>query len=150
MRRILFAAFLLCFIQAYAKTPEVPDELLTAKKAYVKNEGAQPKDLEKFIKLLTDWGRFELVNNPASADIVISLNTQLQYRTVRLPSTSGGFGGINTQQVLISYIKIFNTKDSSQLWSDETLDTKDPKYLVDNLKSKMKKKEKDKEKEKDK
>ena len=150
MRKILFAAFLFCFIQAYAKTPEVPDELLNAKTAYVKNEGAQPKDIEKFIKLLTEWGRFELVKNPESADILITLNTQLQYRTVRMPSTSGGLGGINTQQVLISYIKIFKAKDSTTLWSDETMDTKDPKYLVDNLKSKMKKKEKDKEKDKEK
>ena len=146
MRRILFAAFLFCFIQAYAKTPEVPDELLNAKKAYVRNEGAQAKDLDKFIKLLTDWGRFELVKSPESADIVITLNTQLQYRTVRMPSTSGGLGGVNTQQVLISYIKIFNAKDSTSLWSDETMDTKDPKYLVDHLKSEMKKKEKNKEK----
>ena len=150
MRRILFAAFIFCFVLSYAKT-EIPDALSDAKTAYVGNDGAVAKDVEKLSKLLADWGRFQIVEDRTKADIVITLSTQVQTRTIRLPSTGGGLGGINSQQVLVSTIRIFNTKDSSTLYTDETGgDSKDPKQLVDRLKHKMKKKDKDSEKNKEK
>jgi hypothetical protein len=140
MRRILFAAFLFCFALTYAKT-NIPEALWNAKAAYVTNDGAEPKDVEKLSKLLGEWGQFQIVQDKASADIVITLSTQLQTRTIRLPSTGGGLGGINSQQVLVSTIRIYNAKDSSMLYSDETGgDSKDPKQLVDRLKNRMKKK----------
>jgi hypothetical protein len=138
MRKIMFAAFLFCFIQTYAKTP-IPEVLLNAKTALVVNGGSENKDFEKFCKLLKEWGRFELVQKSDSADIIIRLSTKLETRTVQLPSTAGGLGGMNTQQVIISLIHISNARDDSQLWSDET-PSKDPKNLVSNLKSKLKNK----------
>jgi hypothetical protein len=136
MRRMMFTAFLFCFIQAYAKTP-IPEALLNAKTAVVINEGAEGKDFEKFCKLLNEWGRFEFVQTRGAADIVIKLSVQLQSRTVRLPNTGGGFGGMTNQQVIVSYMRIFKTEDDAQLWTDE-IPSKDPKNLVTNLKNKMK------------
>ncbi len=71
MRRMIFVAFLFCFIQAYAKTPPIPESLLNAKTAYVVNRGASVKDFERLCSLLKEWGRFELVQDPKSADIII-------------------------------------------------------------------------------
>jgi hypothetical protein len=149
MRRIFFTAFIFCFVLSYAK-PNIPEALWNAKTAYVGNDGAEPKDVEKLSKLLGEWGQFQIVQDKTTADIVITLSTQLQTRTIRLPNTGGGFGGMNSQQVLVSTIRIFNAKDSSTLYTDETGgDSKDPKQLVDRLKHKMKKKDKEKDKEKD-
>ncbi len=140
MRKIMFAAFLFCFIQAYAKTPPIPEALLNAKTATVSNEGSEAKDFDRFCKLLNEWGRFEIVPSRGKADIVIMLGSQLKTRTIQLPNVGGGFGGVQSQEVIISYIRILNATDDSLLWTDQTSDTKDPKRLVDNLKNKMKKK----------
>jgi hypothetical protein len=149
MRRVLFAAFLFCFVPAYAKD-EIPDALLNAKTALVGNDGAEAKDVDKLNKLLTEWGQFQLVQDKASADILITLSTRIQTRTIRLPSTGGGLGGVNSQEVLVSTMRIFSAKDSSTLYTDETGgDSRDPKQLIDRLKNKMKKKLKEKEKAKD-
>jgi hypothetical protein len=140
MRKIMFAAFLFCFIQTYAKTPPIPEALLNAKTALAVNDGALAKDFDKLCKLLKEWGRFELVQDQGSANIIIKISTQVHYRNVQNPSVSGGISGMTRQEVLISYLRISDARDSSLLWSDETTDSQDPKQLVDKLKSKMKKK----------
>ena len=139
MRRAMFAVLLFCFIQAYAKDP-VPEALVNAKTAVVRNTGAEDKDFDKFCKLLKEWGRFEIVQERSKADIVMALSTQLQTRTIRLPNTGGGFGGVQSQDVLITHISISSTRDDSVLWSDHTTDSKDPSPLISNLKKNLKKK----------
>jgi hypothetical protein len=136
MRRIMFAAFLFCFIQTYAKTP-IPEALLNAKTAVVINQGSDAKDFEKFCTLLSEWGRFELVPDSGKADIIIRLSTKLEIKTVQMPSTAGGLGGMNTQQVIVSTVNITNARDGSQLWTGET-PSKNPKNLVSDLKNKLK------------
>ncbi len=138
MRRMIFVALLLCFFQAYAKTPPIPESLLNAKTAFVVNRGASVKDLEKLCNLLKEWGRFELVQDQKSADIVIKISTRLQDRMVQ---SAGVGGGINTIQGLVNCLSIVDARDGTELWSDETSgDSKDPRQLVSNLKNKMKKK----------
>jgi hypothetical protein len=138
MRKIMFAVFLFCFVQSYAKTP-IPEALVNAKTALVTSEGSEPKDFDKFCDLLKEWGRFELVQTRGKADIVIQLSVQLQTQMVRMPNTGGGFGGMNNQQVIVSFIHIFDSKDNSQLWTD-SIQSKNPKNLVSNLKDKLKNK----------
>jgi hypothetical protein len=119
MRKMMFAVFLLCFVPTYAKTT-IPEELLNAKTAVVLNEGAEVKDYEKLCKLLKEWGRFEFVETRGAADIIIKLSIQLKTRNVQLPSTSGGLGGFSPQQVIVSYLIIYDAKNDNQLWTDET------------------------------
>ena len=139
MRRMIFVAFLFCFFQAYAKTPPIPESLLNAKTAFVVNRGASVKDFEKLCNLLKEWGRFELVQDQKSADIVITISTRLQDRIVQSPSV--GWRGITTIRGLVNYLSILDARDGTELWSDETSgDSKDPRQLVSNLKNKMKKK----------
>jgi hypothetical protein len=138
MRRMIFVAFLFCFFQAYAKSPPIPEALLNAKTAVVANEGADVKDFDKLCKRLKEWGRFELVQDQKSADIVIKIHTRLEDRVVEMP---GAGGGVNTVQVLINYLRILNARNGAELWSDKTSgDSKDPKQLVNKLKNRMKKK----------
>jgi len=140
MRRMIFVAFLLCFIQAYAKTPPIPEALLNAKTAFVVNRGASVKDFEKLSNLLKEWGRFELVQDQKSADIVITISTQMQDRIVQAPNVGIG-GGTTTIKGLVNYLSILDARDGTELWSAETSgDSKDPRQLVSNLKNKMKKK----------
>jgi hypothetical protein len=137
MRKLLFAAFLLCFTQCYAE--KIPEALLNAKTAFVRNDGADAKDFEKFCQLLKEWGRFEFVQDRGKADIGITLSTRLQYKTVQLPSTSGGLGGMSTQQVITSTLRVINAQDESEIWSDH-VESKNPSSLVKSLKGKLKKK----------
>ena len=137
MRKIMFAAFLFCVTQSYAE--KIPDALWNAKTAFIRNDGAETKDFDKFCALLKEWGRFEFVQDRGKADIGITLSAKLQYKTVQLPSTGGGLGGMNSQQVITSYMQVISAQDDTLLWSDQ-VDSKDPKSMVQKLKGKMKKK----------
>ena len=134
MRRMIFAAFLFCFIQAYAKTPQpVPKALSNAKTAFVKNGGAHAKDFEKLCKLLKEWGRFELVQDAKGADIFITISAQVHNRTV---DGYGINGGVTTVQELINYLHILDAKSGEELWTDQTSGgSQDPRQLVSNLKT---------------
>jgi hypothetical protein len=137
---MIFVIFLFCFIQAYAKTPPIPEALLNAKTAVVVNRGADAKDLEKLSKCLKEWGRFELVQDQKSADIVITIYTRLSTQTIQTVNV-GMSGGVNSIQVLTNYLSILDARTGEELYSDKTTpDSKDPRQLVSNLKNRMKKK----------
>jgi hypothetical protein len=85
--------------------------LMVRRAARITLSPAEAKDFDKFCRLLKEWGRFELVQDRGSADIGITLSTQLHYRTVRLPATGIGLGTVARQQVITSYIRIFNARD---------------------------------------
>lgn len=138
MRRLVWLAVFFCFTQSYAGS-NLPETLINAKTAYLRNDGAEGKDFEKFCALIREWGRFEIVEFSDKADVRITLSTQLQFKTVRMPSTGGGLGGINSQQVITSYLRIINVKDDVSLYSDQ-IESKNPKGLVQKLKSKLKNK----------
>jgi len=137
MRRIMLAFILLCFVQAYAKDP-IPEALLNAKTALVKNGGASEKDFNKLNESLKKWGRFELVEDRKSADIVITLSTGLGIRNMERP---GGSGAVQSLQVQVNYLSITSARDDSKLWNDETPGyEKNPDILVSSLKRKLKNK----------
>ena len=139
MRRMMFAVFLFCFIQAYAKDPEIPEALLNAKIAYVQRSGASEKDFTKLCEALKKWGRFELVQERKNSDITIMLSSTVETRSMERPGASGGM--MSNVQVLINHIRIMDARNDTLLWTDETsVYEKDPKILVSKLKSKMKKK----------
>lgn len=140
MKRMMFAFFLFCFIPTYAKTT-IPETLLNAKTAIVKNQGALEKDFVKLCDALKKWGRFEFVEDRANADIIIQFSADIKTRNVQIPSIGSGMGSVQSQQVLVNCIRILNAKDNTSLWSDETsVESNDPRQLIAKLKSKLKKK----------
>jgi len=140
---MIFAVFLLCFTQTYAKSPDIPEALWNAKTAYVQNSGSSTdKDYNKLSEALKKWGRFELVQDRGNTDIYIILSSSLGTQRMERPSVGGGIGGLEDIQVVINSINILNAKDGALLWTDKTSGTNsDPKSLVSKLKNKMKKKE---------
>jgi len=143
MQRMIFAVFLLCFIQAYAKSPDIPEALWNAKTAYVQNSGSSTeKDYAKLCEALKKWGRFELVQDKSSADIYIILSSAVETQQMQRPSIAGSASSVDNIQVIINSIRILNAKDGALLWTDKSAAANnDPKILVSKLKSKMKKKE---------
>jgi hypothetical protein len=137
---MMFAVLLFCFTQIYAKSP-ISEVILNAKTAIVINDRATQKDFDKFNEALKEWGRFEFVQDRASADIIITLSADIKTRNIQIPNVGGGYGGVQSQPVLVNSIRILNAKDDTPLWSDETsVESNDPKHLIANLKNKMKKK----------
>lgn len=135
----MFAVFLFCFIQAYAKDPDIPEALWNAKTAYVQNSGATEKDYTKLCEALKKWGRFELVQDKRSADIYIMLSSTVETQRMERPGVGGGM--MSNVQVIINHIRILNVQDDAPLWTDQSSAyDRDPKILVSKLKSKMKKK----------
>jgi hypothetical protein len=126
MRRMMLVTILFCFTQTYAKEP-ISEVLLNAKTSIVKNDGALDKDFAKFCEVLKEWGRFEFVQERASADIIIWLAPDIKTRNVQIPSVGGGMGSVQSQQVIINTIRILNATDDTLLWSDATsVESKDP------------------------
>ena len=133
--------FIFCCIQAYAKTP-IPEALLNAKTALVRNVDAQEKDFDKFCEALKKWGRFELVQDRKSADILITLSAGFGIQNIERPvrvetHSSSSIDRLQSLQVQIYSIRITNARDDASLYSDKT--PENPKSLVSNLKRKMKK-----------
>ncbi len=98
------------------------------------NDGARAKDFDAVYNELKKWGRFELVQERAKADIVIMLSTK-PGEDVALVG-SGGFvaGGSDSRH----YIRITRASDDAALWSDATGDWhRSPKNLVSNLKKRI-------------
>ena len=142
MRRMIFAVFLFCFIQTYAKSPDIPEALWNAKTAYVQNSGSSTeKDYNKLYEALKNWGRFELVQDKSSADIYIILYSAVEAKRMMRPGIGSSASAIEDIQVIINSIRILNTKDGAQLWTDKSsAENNDPKILVSKLKNMMKKK----------
>lgn len=136
MRKMLGAILLMfSFTLVYAKDP-IPEALLSAKTAVVENAGAEQKDVEKLREQLTKWGRFELVDSRAKADIAITLTREFKEQMVTGPG-----GRMQNFQAMINHMHIYKTEDGSELWADATSTySKDPKALVSNLKHKLKNK----------
>jgi hypothetical protein len=131
---------LFCCSQTFAKEP-LPEVLLNAKTAIVKNDGALEKDFAKFYDAMKKWGRFELVEERSKADIIVWLSADIKVRNIQIPSVNGSMGIVQSQNVIVYDIRILNEKDETPLWSDSTsVESSDPKRLVSNLQHKMKKK----------
>lgn len=78
MRRLIPATFvaLLVFSAAcFAKERHapLPTQLVTAKTVYIENQGSA-KIADKLYEELRSWGRFQLVDSPEAADVVLQLS----------------------------------------------------------------------------
>jgi hypothetical protein len=82
---------------AREKTP-VPAKLLSAKTAFLVNDGTSAKTFDRFYAELKKWNRFQLVENKDQADIVVVLSSRAM--------------GMQF------YIEITDTTNNTPLWSD--------------------------------
>jgi hypothetical protein len=74
--------FLLCFLVLAncswrnALAENVPQELLTAKKVYLRERGSDQKLLRQIREQIKEWGRWELSNSLKDADLVLVLKVE--------------------------------------------------------------------------
>ena len=113
----------------FAKDAPLPETLLTAKTAFVYNDGATDKDFDKLCNALKEWGRFKLVQDRGMADIVIELT---------LMKRQYGWG-LNSMYYENNRIRIIKARDNRLLWIDETQsgNSRNPQTLISYLKKKM-------------
>ncbi len=86
---VVIPLFLTCFLQAETKpvpAAPVPEQILSAKRAFVGNAGGDERAWEEpqfsggpnrtydeFYADMKTWGRFELVSAPADADLILEI-----------------------------------------------------------------------------
>lgn len=120
MKKILILALLVSVAYAKDRKAPLPTELLIAKTVYLDNQGGYAKTKDRAYEALQEWGRFTVVSDPASADVIVRLSTK---------TTSGGTGMIqaipNTNIALTSEdsdryttVAFISPKSGEVLWSD--------------------------------
>ena len=120
MKKLLIFLLLVSFASAKDKKAPLPTELLAAKTVYLDNQSGFAKAKDQAYEAFRTWGRFAVVSDPASADVVLRLSTS---------TTSGGTGVIqripNTNVAVSSEdtdryttLTFLNPKSGEVLWSD--------------------------------
>lgn len=95
---LVLAALVLFAVPAFAQAP-IPKALTEAKTAYLVNDGAGQGTFDDLATELQKWGRFTLVDDPAGADITITL---------------GGLKAFKGWPITIT-----RTSDKTSLWTDK-------------------------------
>jgi hypothetical protein len=122
-----------------AQQAPIPDQLMTAKSAFVVNDGVWFKVYDKFYGELVKWNRFRLVQRSEDADITIVLSHTPGTLVGGVAVPSGGvfIGGSESKY----YMRITVAKDGTPLWADMTgeagLVSNSGKRLVSNLQKRM-------------
>lgn len=127
---------LVTLTSAYAKHERMPlpDHLVQAKTVYIDNQSGFADIGDKCYDELRNWGRFQVVDSPQKADIVLlfSANRYISgYSSGSYQTTSGsidGSGNVSTQTYSngsshaivrgTTYMTVIDPKDGSSLWSD--------------------------------
>src|SRR5258707_3326410 len=103
------ALFLIAFLFLYSASPcfsknkvhaPLPGSVLSAKTVYVENHGSA-KDADSAYQELSKWGRWEIVQDRARADLVLILSAQEGQSSsgttaVYDPTPAPGMGGAGT------------------------------------------------------
>jgi hypothetical protein len=113
-------------VHRLSQPEQIPEALFYAKTAYVVNDGAMTTHEGSFINNLRKWGRFELVEEKAAADIVILYSTRPEYAS---------FAGNNPGPDC--YMVVTNGSDTSLLWFDSGYVANGGLRFIVNLRKKM-------------
>lgn len=131
----MFQLSLALFLLVGQNSP-LPDKLLTAKTAYLVNEGVDAKTFDNLWKEMSKWKRFDIVGDKAGADIAITLFL----RSETIPGAIV-YGVIIPSEHKAFYLRITDFESSTPLWSDRAdvgLSTTGAlKKLISNLRKRM-------------
>jgi len=83
------ACFLLCSFLIAEKLPvaPLPNQIISAKKVFLVNSGAN-EAFDCFYNDLKQWGRYDLVDSPDAADLVIEIGVHSQNGGTRVWSAT--------------------------------------------------------------
>jgi hypothetical protein len=126
------------------KPAAVPEKVLAARKIYVENQ-TNDAELQNYAYLeLTKWGRFQIVDSPKKADVILRLNggntatlVPTGEKTYLYNSSAGGEWRDKTEQVPGGFTRLtlIDPKTGSTLWSDQrkTMGPEARRRIVDGL-----------------
>jgi hypothetical protein len=150
---ILLFCLLFMVICAFAgdKAP-VPQKLVTAKKAFVVNDGTPSKVFDKFYSEIKKWNRFSLVETKDQADVVIMLTAKNDSNSPSVvPVITGGSDRSTGGGVIVGanqptyHLKITDAKDATPLWADSSADVvwapNSPRKMVSSLRKRIEQQE---------
>jgi TPR repeat protein len=113
-------------VHRLSQPEQIPEALFNAKTAHLVNDGAMTAHEGSFIKNLRKWGRFELVEEKAAADIVILFSTRPEYAS---------FAGTNPAHDC--YMIVTKGSDTSLLGFDSGYVANGGLRFIVNLRKKM-------------
>jgi hypothetical protein len=122
--RLAIAAWLVTSTPPLMAQAPIPQKLLDAKKALLLNGGVKPPAFDRLAKELQAWNRFELVNDPSRADIVI---------TVKPPDRTSPAGSIHLSIMTPADQVMIYGDSTGPIWSESRAVTK----LVDRLRERL-------------
>ena len=134
MITVLFLCSALAPAYATHEKMPLPQEILLAKTIYIDNQSGHADLGDKAYDELKKWGRYEIVNSPDKADIVLLLSAREYisgYSSSTYHNTTGTVqdnGNINAQSYGstgstavysgTTYITLLNPKTGTSLWAD--------------------------------
>ena len=115
MKTSLLAAALLlipCSLSPSAKDKHLPlaPQLISAKTVYIDNQSGSPTTGDHAYQELSDWGRFQIVQDKSQADLVFLLTM----RSETVGATFMGGPDVHTFSVLT----VLDAKTGKALWTD--------------------------------
>ncbi len=124
MKKLVIASLLLAAVAATPETKHapLPPALMQAKTLYIQNDSGDAKLADRCYDELTKWGRFKIVSDPKSADVIFLLTTHIRTSGYSGHSTDDGAGGTNTtlseDRSARTRIDVLRAADGQVLWSD--------------------------------
>jgi hypothetical protein len=128
-RRVLLAVFPVIFSREApaAKRKDVPmaplpSKIVAAKKVFLANGGGNDLAYDALYGAVKDWPRFEIVDSPPAADIIIEIRYVTEDHGTRVWSTtnaSTGATNVHSRQIVDPQLvlTIFDPISKESLWS---------------------------------
>jgi hypothetical protein len=101
----------------------LPAVIVNAKKIFLTNGGGSNLAYDAFYSKMKEWGRYEIVGSPDSADLIVELSYRVEDKGTRVWSSTNTYN--NTTQVHSAQIidpqlilTIYDAKTKNSLWSE--------------------------------
>jgi hypothetical protein len=152
----VLAIFLLSpeLARASEKRPSLPTSVLNARTVYVDNQTTSAELQNTAYAELSKWGRFQIVNAPQKADILLRLSNG---NYVKFVPGNGNFSASDPKPAKQNWmgadeavppgstrISVIDAKSGNSLWSDirKTVNPKGATHMLDGLREAIDQKEK--------
>jgi hypothetical protein len=117
----LLVVFILVTIAVAGQHAPLSSQLLSAKTVYIDNESGRADIADKTYQELTKWGRFKVVDDPKSADIVFRIIVGRKHIGATATTTDSGYGAntnVSDDYRNFTTIEVVQPTTGQIFWSD--------------------------------